>query len=230
MVYFVTGIDTGIGKTFATGLMARYLRERGFRVITQKLVQTGNVGYSEDLDMHRRLMGTGPLPEDEEGWTRPAIFSFPASPHLAAELDGRTLDLEAIADATRRLVERYEYVLVEGAGGPAVPLTRDLLTIDYVAEKEYPVILVTSGRLGSINHTLLALEAFARRGVWVCGLVYNHSGDEDPVIAADTRKVMLEALSDFGYPEVLVEIPEIGNPDCCPVPDCGALFTPEKKR
>ena len=171
MVYFVTGIDTGIGKTFATGVMARYLHERGFRVITQKLVQTGNVGYSEDLDMHRRLMGTGPLPEDEAGWTRPAIFSFPASPHLAAELDGRTVDLEAIAAATRHLAERYEYVLVEGAGGPAVPLTRDLLTIDYVAEKAYPVILswsdilITAAGVAVIGYViaLLPVAAFGRK-------------------------------------------------------------------
>ena len=224
MIYFVTGIDTDIGKTYATGMLARYLQERRCRVITQKMVQTGNVGYSEDLELHRRLMGGVRFPEDDEKLTWPAVFRFPASPHLAAELEGRTVDLPAIAAATRELDRRYDIVLVEGAGGPGVPLTRDLYVADYLAQQQYPVILVTSGRLGSISHTFLALEAFARRGVTVCGLVYNLAAAADPVIAGDTRTVLLGQMRRFGFPEILVELPEVRPDKPAAAPDFSAIF------
>ena len=121
-VYFVSGIDTGVGKTVATGLMARFLRSRGIDCITVKMVQTGNVGFSEDLLEHRRLAGTGPLPEDAEGLTAPQIFAFPSSPALSASLEGRTVDLGAIDRAVAECARRRRVVLVEGAGGLAVPL------------------------------------------------------------------------------------------------------------
>src|SRR5690606_29027978 len=132
-VVFVSGIDTEIGKTVVTGWLARQWREAGVDVITQKLVQTGCVGASDDILLHRRIMGCGLFDEDRDGHTMPALYAYPASPHLAARLDGRSLDLEAIDRATAHLCERYETVLVEGAGGLMVPLTEELLTIDYVA-------------------------------------------------------------------------------------------------
>lgn len=90
-VYFVSGIDTNIGKSYATGYLTRKWNEAGIRTITQKLVQTGNEDVSEDIALHRRLMGTGWLPEDDERLTMPEIFSYPCSPHLAAEIDRRRL-------------------------------------------------------------------------------------------------------------------------------------------
>ena len=85
-VYFVSGIDTGVGKTVATGLMSRFLRARGVDHCTVKMVQTGCDGFSEDLDAHRAIAGMPRLPEDEEGLTAPQIFRFPASAALAARL------------------------------------------------------------------------------------------------------------------------------------------------
>ena len=140
-VFFVSGIDTGVGKTVVTGLMARYLLARGVRAATIKIVQTGNVGYSEDRDEHRRFMGRT-LPEDELGWTAPQIFAFPASPHLAAALEKRTVDTDKIRSCCGKLAERYDAVLAEGAGGLAVPLTPELLTADLAAEMDWPLILV----------------------------------------------------------------------------------------
>ena len=98
-VFFVSGIDTGIGKTMATGLMARSLAAAGHDVITVKLVQTGNDGFSEDIDAHRAICGGARFPEDDEGLTAPQIFKFPSSPLLAAALEGRTVDVEAISRA-----------------------------------------------------------------------------------------------------------------------------------
>ena len=78
-------------------------------------------------------------------------------------MDGRDPDFAKIEAATKELAQRFDVVLLEGAGGLMVPLTTELLTIDYIAQHQFPVILVTSGRLGSINHTLLSLEALKQR-------------------------------------------------------------------
>ena len=188
-VYFVSGIDTGIGKSYATGYLAKLWNARGVRTITQKLVQTGNTGTSEDIELHRKIMGCGMLPEDMAGLTMPEIFSYPCSPHLAAEIDGRPIDFDRIAGATDRLSETYDAVLIEGAGGLMVPLTRNFLTIDYVARKGYPLVFVTSGRLGSINHLLLSLEAVCHRNIRLHAVLYNmYPADDDEIIRQDTEK------------------------------------------
>lgn len=79
-VYFVSGIDTDAGKSYATGYLAREWNKNGKRTITQKFIQTGNVGHSEDIDLHRRIMEIPFTWEDQEGLTMPEIFSYPASP------------------------------------------------------------------------------------------------------------------------------------------------------
>lgn len=186
-VLFVSGIDTDAGKTYATAWLARKIAAEGRSVITQKFIQTGCADTSEDIEAHRRLCGIGMLPEDLDGTTAPIIFSYPASAQLAARIDGREIDLGLVDRSTARLAERYDCVLVEGAGGLMVPVTDDTFTIDYVSSRQLPVVLVTNGRLGSINHTVLSLEAIAARGIELAAVVYNHYFDTDPVIAEDTR-------------------------------------------
>ena len=98
-IYFISGIDTDAGKSYCTAWYAKQLSRNGQRVITQKFIQTGNTGHSEDIDLHRRIMGTGYLPEDNEGLTMPEIFSYPCSPHLAARIDNRPIDFNKIENA-----------------------------------------------------------------------------------------------------------------------------------
>lgn len=186
-ILFISGIDTDAGKSYCTGWLARQYMSEGKSVITQKFIQTGNTGRSEDIELHRKLMNMPMLPEDLDMITAPVIFSYPASAQLAARIDGRQIDLETIADATRRLSARYDVVLIEGAGGLMVPITDTYTTIDYVADHSLPLVLVTNGRLGSINHTLLSLEALKSRGIQLHSVLYNTHFDTDTVIAADTR-------------------------------------------
>lgn len=195
-VYFISGIDTGIGKTYATGYLAKRWNEQGKRTITQKLIQTGNVDISEDIQQHRDIMQMGWFAEDDSKLTMPEIFTYPASPHLASKIDGRDIDFQKIDAATQQLCERYDAVLLEGAGGLMVPLTTELLTIDYVVEKKFPVILVSSGRLGSINHTLLSLEAMKQHGVELYALAYNLNDEsQDEVISKDTSDYLKAYLA-----------------------------------
>ncbi len=222
--YFISGIDTGIGKTVATGLMARWLRSIGRDVVTVKMVQTGNVGFSEDLDAHHSIAEMPRCREDELGLTAPQIFKFPSSPELAARLEGRTVDLTKIADSVAACASAHEVVLVEGAGGLAVPLTADTLAVDFAAAQGWPLILVASGRLGSINHILLSLEAAKARGMSVAGVVYNWCADADPTIDADTPEVTRRYLTRMGYPPVVVRIGRIRPGTTPPTVDFSQLF------
>ena len=104
-VYFVTGIDTDAGKSIVTGVLARDWAGRGRRVVTQKFIQTGCPGLSEDIETHRRIMGTGLLPEDLDGTTCPIVFTYPASPHLAAAIDSRRIDLLLIGNAPKNCLK-----------------------------------------------------------------------------------------------------------------------------
>lgn len=187
---FVSGIDTGVGKTYVTGEMARSAIAAGRDAITVKMVQTGNVGRSEDIELHRRIMGVGELPEDKEGLTAPQIFAFPGSGHLAARLEGRRVNLARITRAVDECARRRDLVLVESAGGLFVPLTSNVLTIDYLSERGWPLVLVTNGRLGSINHTLMSIDAAVRRGIELLAVVYDWSPDVDPVIDRDTPEAI----------------------------------------
>lgn len=134
-VLFISGIDTNVGKTVATGMIAKALAKAGKKVITQKMIQTGCEHVSEDIEAHRQIQGLPFTDEDTQGLTCPYIFTYPCSPHMAAAKDGRRIDLETITQATRRLRETYEYVLLEGAGGLMVPNDMESLTIDYVKEQ-----------------------------------------------------------------------------------------------
>lgn len=206
-VYFVTGIDTNVGKTAATGIIARELLTQGINVITQKMIQTGCINESEDIVEHRRIMNIPMQEADLNFDTCPYIFTYPCSPHLAARIDKRTIDKNKIKEATDRLTEQYEVVLLEGAGGVMVPVTDDYLTLDYMTDMQYPVILVTSGKLGSINHTLLSLEAIRQRGLNLAMLVYNLYPKADEIIEQDTLKYLQKYLDKY-YPDAELKILE----------------------
>ncbi len=207
MIVFVSGIDTDVGKSFVTGYLAKQAMEAGISVITQKFVQTGNVSVSEDIERHRQIMGIDCLPEDDNRLTMPEIYSYPCSPHLAAQLDDRPIDLAKINRATETLAAAYDLVYVEGAGGLMVPLSEDYLTIDYIQEKNYPLILVTSGKLGSINTTLLSLEAIATRHLNLIEVVYNGYPDTDATIGRETRAYLQRYLAKHFPSAKLTDVP-----------------------
>lgn len=211
-IFFVSGIDTGVGKTVATGMMARFLRKTGRTVMTVKLVQTGCHGFSEDLDLHRKLMKCPPFPEDKEGLTAPAIFDFPASPHFAAAREGARVDVEAIVRAVRQVSQRNEITLAEGAGGLAVPLTEELLTVDLAARESWETILVCSGKLGSLNHTILSLEALKARKMKPAGVICNYCPGADKEIEADTERMIGKYLERYGFEKRIVRLGRV-DPD-----------------
>lgn len=207
-VLFVSGIDTDAGKTYATGWLARKWMNEGKKVATVKFIQTGCIGSSEDIEVHRKIMGVE-IPEDNTLLTSPLIFSYPASAQLAAKLDNKKIELAEIDDAIGRLGETYDIILVEGAGGLMVPVSNTFFSIDYPLTRQLPLILVTNGILGSINHTVLSLEAIRNRDMTLFGIAYNHYFDKDEVIADDTQS-FIKRYVHHHFPESLwFDIPKI---------------------
>lgn len=207
-VIFISGIDTDAGKTYATGLLARRWMEEGKRVATVKFIQTGCKDFSEDIEVHRKIMDVE-LPEDKNLVTAPIIFNYPASAQLAARLDNREIDLSRIDESIHVLKENYDVILIEGAGGLMVPVTDDFFSIDYPLTRQLPLILVTNGILGSINHTILSLEAIRNRDMKLYALCYNRYFDKDEIIAEDTRGFLKRYMARH-FPETLwIDIPAL---------------------
>ncbi len=202
----ITGIDTDIGKSIATGMIARFLRQKGINLITQKMVQTGCIDFPEDLLIHRSLMGVDLFREDKEHLTCPYLFKHPASPHLAAEMEGRQIDPGVIRRQTLSLKKKFDLVLVEGAGGLQVPLNREMSILDYIETYKIPVVLVSSSKLGSINHTLLSLDALKQRNIDLKGVVYNRYPVSDTHIADDSVSVIADYLKQIEFTAKIVEL------------------------
>lgn len=207
---FVSGIDTDAGKSYATGFLANTLMQQGLNVVTQKFIQTGNNGQSDDIITHRRIMGQS---IDNEPWhlTAPEIYSYPASPHLSAKIDNRPVNLDKIDNARRQLETMCDVLLIEGAGGLMVPIDDNgMLTIDYPHSRNLPIALVTNSRLGSISHTLLALEAIASRSMQLDYLLYNtHFDSDDEIIASDTHQYIKRWVNKRFPKAIIIDVPSI---------------------
>jgi dethiobiotin synthetase len=154
--YIVTGTDTGVGKTVFAAALAGHLGARYW-----KPIQSG-LDEESDSDAVRRLAGPHARVL-REGWR----LTTPCSPHEAARIDGVRIDPAALS-----LPAGEEPLVVEGAGGVLVPVTDDTLFIDLFAAWKLPVILVARTALGTINHSLLSLEALRARGIAVTGIVF----------------------------------------------------------
>jgi dethiobiotin synthase len=187
---FVTGTDTGIGKTLVCALLFSALREAREPAGYFKPVQTGR---SSDAVQVARLVGLRrkDLP--------PSVYSLarPASPDRAAESEGVEIRMEAIRDGWSRLPDGFW--LVEGAGGLLVPLRERRTMRDLIAFLNLPALIVASTRLGTINHTLLTLESARAAGLAVAGIVLN--GRHDPGLA--------EVLGRFDAAPVVAEVPPL---------------------
>ena len=181
---FVTGTDTGVGKTFVTTALARALRAAGVDVGVMKPIETGvPAAGPEDARALRLAAGV----DDPLERICPVQLSLPASPEAAARAEGRAIPMAAIHEAFESLARRHAFMLVEGAGGLLVPIDAATDMADLARELDLPVLLVTRARLGTINHTRLSLECAAARGLEVFGVVISHS--DGALSAADARNL-----------------------------------------
>ena len=202
---FVTGTDTGVGKTLVACALARALRARGVDLGVLKPAETG-VGPAGPLDALALREAAGA--EDPIDEVCPEAFALPAAPAVAARAEGRKVDLGRIRDAAARLRARHRFLLVEGAGGALVPLASGVHMLDLAGELELPALVVARGALGTINHTLLTLEALEARGLSLAGVVLSHG--PAPLSAPDAANLawLRKALGS----RLLGELPPLADP------------------
>jgi len=193
---FITGTDTGVGKSVASGVLALGLTRRGKQVRYLKPLETGvpEGGVAEDAALLTELFSPG------GDWRERSLFTFalPASPMTAAAAEGKKIEPAKLLDALRKKIAEagaVDYFLIEGAGGLLVPITPDFFMIDLIRELKAEAVLVTRPVLGTINQTLLSLEALRHRNIPIAGYLINWAGAEADKNIAASNRVDLEKLS-----------------------------------
>lgn len=186
---FVTGTDTGVGKTLAACALIHALRLRGLRAVPMKPFAAGaNLGSDGRLvnDDTLRLLAAAGLDTSWAQVVTPVVLRDPMAPHIAAAREGRTLSLEPIVQALQRLYAAGDFVVVEGVGGFKVPLGDRLDTVDLARELAFPVVLVVGLRLGCLNHALISADAIRAAGLRLAGWI---GSAVDPGMAARDENI-----------------------------------------
>jgi dethiobiotin synthase len=203
--FFITGTDTGIGKTYVSRLLADTIAANE-AVTYMKPVQTGcsidksgNVKAPDfDYVMSGKAVMTGTYEQHV-----PYRFEPACSPHLAAELSGVIISFDRIKQCFAAVAQRRMPVIIEGAGGAFVPLTATTYTADLIQYLGVPAILVTSPRLGTLNHTFLTLHYLHSRNIPLAGIILNnHSGEPEGFIYNDNRRMIREHTLPLPFLEV----------------------------
>ncbi len=207
---FITGTDTGVGKTFIAAGLLKALKEMGLKVCPMKPVETG-------CRVHRGKL----IPEDAFKLIKaadvsepidlinPYRFKQPLAPAVAAELEGVAVEKKKILSAYKKLSDRYDVTIVEGAGGIMVPIYNNYLFLDLIKDLRLPVVIVSRPELGTINHTLLTIEVARNKGIEVAGIIINYSTKVRKDISTKTNPEVIEKLG--GVP-LLGSVPYTNDP------------------
>ena len=196
---FITGTDTGVGKTVVSAGLALSLKQKGLDVGIMKPLQSGR---RDDTDFLIKTLGV----KDEIKLINPYYFKKPLAPLTASEVEGVKIDISSIKNAFEELCKRHDIVIVEGIGGLLVPLTEDYFVSDLILELDIPVIVVSRVGLGTINHTLLTIKHAKESGIDIIGIIFNETKKRRKGLAEKTNPSIIEKLS--GVP-ILGNLPYI---------------------
>ncbi|HEY5593702.1 MAG TPA: dethiobiotin synthase [Nitrospiria bacterium] len=212
---FITGTDTGVGKTVVAAGLAALFRKRGLSVGVMKPIQTGcpsRRGERIATDARFLLQAAGALSKvngrisngasDGMDQVCPYRFKDPVAPLVAAERDDVTIRLDRIAEAYRDLSARHSIMVVEGIGGLLAPITQTVFSIDLALLLKLPVLVVSHTRLGTLNHTLLTIRWAQQMGATVVGVVFNNPVPPTKSLAEKTNPLVFSRLS---------TVPVLGN-------------------
>ncbi|MGA3066435.1 MAG: dethiobiotin synthase [Tepidisphaeraceae bacterium] len=207
---FITGTDTGVGKTMVAGAIAGWFARRRFRVAVSKPIATGCVLRREGL-----------VSEDAEFLAHhadarfplnvicPQRFAEPLAPAVAAQRAGQTIDWGTIDRAIQVMSSQSDILIVEGVGGVCVPVDPSHMVLDMIRWLKLPTVIVARAGLGTINHTILTIEALRRNGAAIAGVVINQYPPETPGIAEETNP---RAIETWGKTPVLCLAPKFALP------------------
>jgi dethiobiotin synthetase len=205
--FFITGTDTGVGKTVVTACLLALYRKHGLSAGFMKPVETGvDPEYSANSDAQFLLEISRCA--DPLSLVSPIRLKTPASPYQAARMENRSIDMDSIFQSFQTLTAKYENLLVEGAGGLLVPLKSNYLMSDLIRELGLPLLVVGRNALGTLNHTLLTLRVAKQEGIEVRGVILNRNepGELDAI-----EKGHAEIITELSGVPVLGEVPFIGN-------------------
>ncbi|MGI9244947.1 MAG: dethiobiotin synthase [Verrucomicrobiales bacterium] len=189
MNYFITGTDTGAGKTYVTALLLEAIRAEGRSAAGYKPISCGDREDAEAL-----LAASTPAPQLNIDRINPVHLKTPAAPLAAAMIENQPVDLTLIKETYAELAGEFDQVLVEGAGGWEVPISEGYHISDLAAELGLPVLVVVNNRLGALNHTILTARAIASRGLECAGIILNHVADERDSASVSNRVVLEQVL------------------------------------
>ncbi len=167
---FITATDTGVGKTTVLCHLGRALQKAGYDIGVLKPLQTGLSKEKGDYHEYKKWMTV-----DSEGVVVPQKFDAPEAPSIAAKIENRHIRFDAINRSLYIMKRKHKNLLIEGAGGVLVPIGRGKTMLDLMVKINYPVLVVARTTLGTINHTLLTIEALRKRNLEIAGIVFNHA-------------------------------------------------------
>jgi dethiobiotin synthetase len=193
--FFITGTDTGVGKTIMAGALIRVIHSLGKKVCAMKPIESGcrkgrDMLVPYDGMFLRQVAGM----EDPVTLVTPCCFETPLSPLAASETEGKEVDLDGIRKAYRALNREYEAIVVEGIGGLMVPLKRDYFVADMAKDFGLPLIIIARPGLGTINHTMLTVNHALEAGLKVAGVIINHSRPPEKDLAEKTNPGIIQQI------------------------------------
>ncbi|MDH4083819.1 MAG: dethiobiotin synthase [Nitrospira sp.] len=209
---FITGTDTGVGKTLVAAALALHLKKRGLSVGVMKPIETGTVAGRDSRSDAARLQS---IIESEEtiGAICPYSFELPVAPLTAAQLSDQSINPDTIRKIYQLLSSRYECMVVEGVGGVHVPITQSSNVMDLVKQLRLPVLIVGHSGLGGINHALLTIEALRRKKIHIIALILNRTEPVRSALARAQERSTVEILRKQAGLPVLGPLPyESGMP------------------
>ncbi len=185
---FITGIGTEIGKTVIAGGLAASLKQAGIAVGVMKPIGTGDTADARFLKHAAQV-------DDELSLINPIYLRHPLAPSVAARIENTEIDLSRIETAFAELQRRYDFVIVEGVGGIAVPIRDDFLVVQLIKQLELPILIVATTGLGTLNHTLLTVAFAQQFNIPIAGIVLNGLRPEMAGLAEATNPVEIEKLT-----------------------------------
>jgi dethiobiotin synthetase len=192
---FITGTDTGVGKTVAAAAIARLLKDRGMNVGVMKPVTSGCLErdgrlVSEDAE----LLAWGAGVDQADPDIAPYLLRAPLAPCVAAAMEGTRIDFTLLCQAFDRLANRHDFMVVEGAGGLMAPLAGGLMVADLIARLKLPLLVVARPALGTVNHAVLTCFAAKQLGLTVQGVIINNY-PEHPDRAEESAPHLIDSLA-----------------------------------
>ena len=184
---FITGTDTEIGKTTIACGLAWLLRRNGIRVGIMKPFATSSKMYSNRYKSHdTAALAKAAVIEESDQILNPIFLSIPASPYMAAEILHKTVDLGIVTTKFNVLKKKYDFTVVEGIGGVMVPITAKISLLDVIRRMNLATIIVSRPKLGSINHTILTINACKGKKIPIIGVIFNQMPKHPNIVESMT--------------------------------------------